>query len=289
MKNFFKGLLIFSGILLFSAFLAPLIYQIHPFKFERILSRLIMVFVLAWLLIKVRWRQLDYKSMGLEWSPQTRKQLLTGFLIGFLTLLLLTAVMLLFKARVLVFHFKGFPYVLYKPFEYIFSALLVGVIEEVFFRYFIFSRLRVRFSLTGSLIGANLIYAGLHFFKGGQYPVPADPGFLDSLSIMLHLLDPFRDPVKLLPTFLSLFMFGYILSYCYLKLNSLYLSIGLHAGCVFLLKIDGWFVESAADAPAWFFGDKNLYNGGLGFLFLIGLFFFMRKAVIPFFAKTANA
>lgn len=281
MKSFCKGLLIFAGILLASALLAPVIYQIHPFKFERILSRLIMVFVLAWLLIKVRWRELDYKSMGLEWNQQAAKQLYTGFLIGVFTLVLLTLVMLLFKARILVFHFKGFPYVLYKPFEYVLSSLLVGVIEEVFFRVFIFSRLRGRFPLTASIIGANLIYAGLHFFKGGQYPVPADPGFLDSLLIMLHLLDPFRDPIRLLPTFLSLFMFGYILSYCYLRLKSLYFSIGLHAGCVFLLKIDGWFVESVAEAPAWIFGDKNLYNGGLGFLFLVLLFLLLRKAVIP--------
>ena len=47
MKKFLKFIGVFGGILLLSAFLAPILYDFfqtfHPYKFERIFNRLVMI------------------------------------------------------------------------------------------------------------------------------------------------------------------------------------------------------------------------------------------------------
>jgi len=276
--KFLKFFLVFLVILLASAFLAPWIYQFSGFKFERILSRLVMIFSLLAIVCFIRW---DFKGLsryGLTWEQNRSFSFLSrGFIFGVVTLGLLTAVAIFLGGREFVPRWKGFAVVSVKTIQYVFGAFLIGILEETFFRGFFYNRLRERWPLFLSVAGTNVFYALLHFFKGGNYPIPANPGFTDSLKTMIHLLDPFLNPVQLIPVFLGLFLFGVILSYCYLKTNSLYLSIGLHAGCVFFLKVDGWFVGSVPNASLLIFGDKNLYDGLLGLFFFGLLFLFLWK------------
>lgn len=273
-----RFLAVFLIILLVSAYLAPWIYQLTHYKFERILSRLVMVLSLTALLIFVRKDLKNLFRYGLEWDEnRSPGSLLRGVGIGVFTLAFLTAVEVLLGGRSFIPRWAGWVPVVAKTVQYTFSALLVGFLEETLFRGWCYSTLKKRFSMWGSLFATNGIYAILHFFKGGKYPVPQDPAFSDSVRVMLHLLDPLRSPLELLPTFFGLLLFGLILSFCYLRTGSLYFSIGLHAGCVFFLKIDNWFIQSVPQASPLIFGDKNLYSGAIGFSFFVLLFFFLKK------------
>jgi membrane protease YdiL (CAAX protease family) len=267
-----KFFLAAASVLLLSACLAPWIYSFTPYEFERILSRLVMVFSLVAMAAFVRFRGPDLETYGLSGARWSWKHLWTGFAAGILTLGLLTLAELPMGGRALHLNLPAFWKLFYKPLEYLASALLIGLIEEFFFRAFIFQSLRKRWAIPASLLAANALYAVVHFFKGGNYPVPAQPSPADALKIILHLGDAFLKPGEIWPSFVGLLLFGLILSYAYLKTGSLAMSIGLHAGCVFFLKMDNWFVASVPGASSLLFGDKNLYSGLLGWLFL-GLLF----------------
>lgn len=271
-----KTLLIFAAVILASACLAPWIFENTSFKFERILSRLVMVFALAAIFFVIQIRLRDLEPYGLQRDKNSFSYLVHGFLMGFLTLFFLTGLELVLGGRAWQPQAVAPWKFMLKSAEYFAASFLIGFLEEFFFRGFLYLRLRLRFSVPSSLLGANFIYVFLHFFKGGSYKVPDHPTFIDSFKVMLHLADPLFHWSTLWPSFLGLFLFGMILSTCFLRTGSLYLSIGLHAGCVFLLKIDNWFIVSLPTASPLLYGDKNLYSGFLGWCFLALLFSFLK-------------
>lgn len=270
--KFLKALLIFIIILLLSAFLAPFIYKIAPFKFERILSRLVMVFSLLAIVFFVRIRRRDLEKYGFSAADNWLSLLRQGFAAGFLTLAVLTGLEILMGGRMIAPNLDPWWHMLIRTAEYVLASLVIGFTEELFFRGFLFTQIRMKCPVGLSFAATNLVYAALHFFKGGTYPVPANPGFVDGLKVVAHLADSFLSPAAMWPTFLGLFLFGAMLSYAFQKTGSLYLSIGLHAGSVFFLKVDNWFVASVPQASPLLFGDKNLHSGFLGWIF-IGLLF----------------
>ncbi len=274
--KFIKPLLIFLFILCLSAFLTPWIFELTSFRFERILSRLVMILSLGAIFF-ARIRLRDLEKYGLIFEKRSVRFLSEGFVIGFLTLALLTSLEILLGGRQINANWEPAWTVLLKTTEYFFASLLIGVTEEFFFRGFVYTQLKSKWSTAGSLVAANLIYAALHFFKGGRHPIPQHPTFMDSFKAMLHLADPLLHPLHLGPHLLGLFIFGCVLSYCFLKTRSLFLSIGIHAGSVFLLKIDNWFIASVPNTFTLLFGDKNLHSGILGWCFLGLLFLFLRR------------
>lgn len=276
-----KVLAVCLAILLASAFAAPLIYSVTPFKFERILSRLIMIFSLAAIFFFARIRASDLEAYGLRVGKRSLPFLGHGFLFGFATLAFLTFVEVILGGRDISPNLDPWGEMILKGVQYFFAALLIGGLEEFFFRGFVFVHLARKVSLLWSLAATNLIYAILHFFKGGAYAVPVHPTFMDSWKVMVHLADPFRHPASLWPHALGLFLFGLVLSYCFLQTKTLYLSMGLHAGCAFFLKVDNWFVASVPTGSALLYGDKNLHSGILGWIFLVILFLFLDRVYKP--------
>ncbi len=272
--KFLKTVLIFIGVILLSAFMAPLIFKIAPFKFERILSRLVMVFSLL-AVVFVRIRLKDLEKYGLSARANWRNLWFRGFIMGFLILVLLTVVEIMLGGRQIAANLDPWWHMILRTVEYFFASVVIGTTEELFFRGFLFTEIRAKLPSAVSLLAANLIYAALHFFRGGGHVVPPNPDFMDSLKVIAHLADSFLTPSEWWPTFLGLFLFGLVLSYAFLKTGSLFLSIGLHAGSVFFLKIDNWFIASVPRASPLVFGDKNLHSGLLGWIFIGFLFLWL--------------
>lgn len=277
--KFFKTALVFLAILFLSAFLAPFIFKIAPFKFERILSRLVMVFTLLAIVFFARLRLKDFEKYGFALKDGWWNLFCAGFAKGFVILALLTFVEVLLGGRQIAPNLDPWWQMISRFATYFFASLVIGIIEEFFFRGFLITRFRAVGSLGLSVLAANLIYAALHFFKGGSYAVPPDPGFADSLKVIVHLADPFLKPADWWPTFLGLFLFGLVLTYAFLKTGSLFLSIGLHAGSVFFLKVDNWFIASVPQAAPLIFGDKNLHSGLLGWIFIGLLFLWLCRSM----------
>ncbi len=144
-----------------------------------------------------------------------------------------------------------------------FAGMFAGSLEEIFFRGILFLGLRDDGRPVAAYMFANLFYSALHFVK------PGEPYFLNGIEPLAgfrHLLttfEPFFHPIDLLPGIFGLFLIGVILSYALVRTGNLYLSIGLHAGWVFGLKVIRVFGDFSRQDLGWMFGstDPKIVSG----------------------------
>jgi membrane protease YdiL (CAAX protease family) len=144
-----------------------------------------------------------------------------------------------------------------------FAGSFASFLEEIFFRGILFLGLRDTGHPWAAYVFANLFYSALHFVK------PGEPYFLNGIEPLAgfrHLLstfEPFYHPLDLLPGIFGLFLIGVILSYALARTGNLYLSIGLHAGWVFGLKVIRVFGDFSREDLGWIFGstDPKIVSG----------------------------
>ena len=273
MRSFLKFVVVFAGILLLSAVLAPLFYDLfqtfHPYKFERIFQRIVMILSLVAVACFVRVKKETLVSYGLAWKTQSLGLFGQGFLLGVLVLGGVGVVRVLSGQAVFApdsFSWGGW---IAKFSLALGTGLLIGIMEEFFFRGFIFRSLM---NLTKSRVFLSVLittsfYAIIHFIGMKKVFVGADPGFMDSLKLMTAPFVSLKEWPKFWPEAVGLFLFGLALNGAAYRSGSLYPAIGLHAGCVFFVKLDDSFLQFHA-GRTFFWGSKVLYDGLMGWLFL---------------------
>lgn len=277
MKSILKFFLVFAGVLLLSAFLAPILHDFLPFKFGRIFNRLVMIFTLAAIVIFVRIRKDDLLSSGLIGRKDSLYLFNVCFIAGFGILLILMAVEVMFGVAAWKFADVTVMAWVLAVIKAFFTGLLIGVIEETFFRGFIYAKLKKAFGgILPAVIITSIFYSLIHFISGKKPFIGPDPVFKDSLLLMaapfeslLHWRDYWTGAA-------GLFIFGIVLNFLYLRTRSLYSCIGLHAGCVFFIKLDGLFADSLS-AGNLFWGTAKMYDGIAGWTALFSLLFFLNR------------
>ena len=247
MKGFLKFLAVFSGILILSALLAPLFYDLfqmfHPYKFERIFQRIVMILSLVAVACFVRVKKETLISYGLAWQPQSLRLFGKGFTIGVLVLGMVGVVRVFSGQAVFApdtFSLGGW---IVKFVLALATALLIGGMEEFFFRGFIFRSLMnlTRNRVLLCVLVTTSFYAIIHFIGMKKIFIDPSPNFIDGLRLIGA---PFLSLVqwpKFWPEALGLFLFGLALNSAAYRSGSLYPAIGLHAGCVFFVKMDDSF------------------------------------------------
>jgi len=279
MKGFLKFLVIFATILLLSAVLAPLIYDLFPYKYGRIFNRLVMIFSIIAVFIFVRFRKETFVAYGMAWKKDSLQLFGTGFWTGLGVLLLFLGISLVAgNAHVAVRDYSAALWAK-KIIGCLGGALLIGVLEEFFFRGFVFSKLRdkiFRGSVPFAMVATSLFYSSLHFVSIRKPEISADPGFMESLKLITATVQSFGDWQAVWPAFIGLFLFGMVLNYALLRSKSLYPSIGLHAGCVLFIKSAGLFV-GFAEKNIIFWSTKKVYDGALGWIFLLLIGFLLSR------------
>lgn len=122
-----------------------------------------------------------------------------------------------------------------KIFRTIPAALLIGLIEESFFRFFLLRRVREKYPPVAAIFFVSLLYAFVHFitpvkaFSYNEFSPLA--GFSYLFAVVERLLAP-----GLIPAFIGLFLVGVVLGGVMERTKSLPLVIGLHAGWIVGLK-----------------------------------------------------
>lgn len=279
MKSFLKFIVIFVSILLLSALLAPVLYDFLPFKFEKIFQRLVMVLAFLSIAVFVKIRRDTLVRYGMDWRQDSLKLLRTGFLIGIVTLLVFTAVeMLIGNARFSLRDYNAITWVR-KITGCFLTAIVIGPLEEFFFRGFVYTSLRdklCRGKILPGMVLTSLFYASIHFINLRRPAISADPGFMDSLKLIAAPLQSFADWQGVWPAAIGLFLFGMVLNYAAVRSRSLYASIGLHAGCVLYVRMVGYFV-GFMEQHKLFLSTKKVYDGVLGWIFLLAIGFLFSK------------
>ncbi len=278
MRSFLKFVAVFITILLVSAILAPVLYDYLPFKFEKIFNRLVMIGVILAVILFVRIRKETFVRFGMDWKKESLRFFMTGFLTGFFVLVLIAVLGLLTGHARWAYHYLDAWEWTEKLALCLGSALLIGALEEFFFRGFIFTNIRDRFrwSVLASMIATSVFYSSLHFVSAKKPFVGPDPVFWDSLRLMAAPLKSFLNFPDFWPSALGLFLFGMILNDTAVRTKSLYPAIGLHSGCVLFIKLDGIFLH-ALDKDIFFWGSKKVYDGVIGWVFLIVIWILLRK------------
>lgn len=266
MKKVFQFILFFALSILLSAFLAPIVHSILPqFKFEKILNRLLMITIILTCVGTIRFGKDFFRECGL-----VKERVREGWLGWFISCLVLTVLAwteLQLGALQLKesFHFKIFFVV--SSFA---TGITVGVIEELFFRGFLFLNFQKKTkSLLPALIMTNLIYSAVHFIKSGRPLIDSAPTMWDSFRVIGASFNQFTQWQSFWPGFIGLFLFGLVLSFAFLRTRSLYLPIGIHAGAVFFLKLTTKWYQVSPEHSQLIFGGKGFYSGILGWIFIM--------------------
>lgn len=278
--RFVQFLLGLAGLFVLSLFLTPVIYQWTDFKFERILARLITIFGFLWI-VPFAWKRiLNVRALGLRFEGRSVSLFFQGFLIGSLALMVFSLTHAAFGVRQFSSPPPVFKVVMDASFVFV-AAFVIGLIEEFFFRGLVFTALRDRISLWPGLWVTNFCYALVHFLKSKEYVIPENPTFVDSFWVVLYFLKPLLQVKDIFFTFLVLFGFGIVLTQAFLRARSLFLPIGIHAGCVFLLKMDGAFLSGLSGQSSRLLWGINGYDGLFGILFILIMAAMVRLVVKP--------
>ncbi len=286
MKGFLKFVVVFVSILLLSAVLAPVLHDFLPFKFEKIFQRLVMILALLAILLLVKIRRETLVRYGMDWRKESLSLFWTGFLTAIVVLLAFTCTeALIGNARWGLRHYTGIKWV-QKIAGCFLTAIVIGPLEEFFFRGFVFTSLRdnlCRGKVLPGMILTSLFYASLHFINLRKPPMALDPGFIDSLKLIAAPLQSFADWQGVWPAAIGLFLFGMVLNFAAARSRSLYPSIGLHVGSVLFVRMVGYFV-GFLEHHKLLLSSKKVYDGVLGWIFLLVIGFLLSK-----FLKKADA
>ncbi len=149
-------------------------------------------------------------------------------------------------------------------------AITVSLIEEWLFRGVLFSLLLRSLSPRKTVIGLSFFFALVHFLKPYHgSPEIADPGAWNAGFILLGQIgEKFIHPEDFFGVFLTLFFVGVILAYARHKTGYLWMSIGLHAGWVFALKIYSALTNNTEKAEPVFYGS-DIREGIVPMLFVL--------------------
>lgn len=245
----------------------------------RVARRLLMVTAFAMLLgFRKRLRIVDLAAIGLRRGKGWTKELAQGTVLGVGSLSAYLVLLALLGAWRVEPNSKAVAVVLGKSLT---AGAGVGLVEEVLFRGFLLHSLAVSLGAAWAIVWTSAFYSILHFFKAKALVcVGFDPligvktigsFFAPVLREPAILLDRARWDESIVPGTVGLFLVGAVLGYAFVRTRRLYVSIGLHAGWVFVLKCRGLFLHHSGGELRWLYGDKDVVTGVMGWAFLIAL------------------
>ena len=201
--------------------------------------------------------------------PEFIRDLFSGWLSGFLILVALTVALLLLGVRVTKPPVDELAFLLLKTtLVALIGGLLIGFIEETFFRGGLFGAIRKQHSFVVTMLLSSLFYAALHFIK----PLPLSGNepyaWYSGLQILSGAFDQYAE-WRTFDSFLALFGLGAFFAVVRERTGNIAYCIGLHAGFVFVIKIVRKFTEVDVDSSFSFLVGG--YDGMIGYLSAAGM------------------
>ncbi|MCF6157376.1 MAG: CPBP family intramembrane metalloprotease [wastewater metagenome] len=245
-------------------------YHQGGYDFGKVMRRIMMaVAIIVIFLMRKSLMVGSLATLGLKHTQGRWEQLRLGFFLGTGMLTLYVAFLYAIGTRILRIDAESFSDFILQLIKFLFIAGIVGCIEELFFRGFIFQSLLKDMSALPAVCITSIFYSLLHFLKVDLVVSPGIQPFVGFLVMYQFFRNIIVDFHTLLPSIVGLFLVGVVLSYSCLRTRSLYFAIGLHAGWVFLIKISSLLFDRLKKDQEWLFGDGNVVTGILAWILLI--------------------
>ena len=244
--------LIFNGLIALGR-AVPAFEGLRDLHFEPVIARMLLIYLLLGFYPAVRWAGVrSPAAVGLVRGLPWRRELLMGWGVGLLSvgLLLVWA----WAAGAYVWAPDSWDRVAVRVIGYLVGGLLVGYIEEVFFRGALYGALRRVAGLLPAAVLVSLFFALVHFLSP-EHPEGIVHGhWYSGFALIPHVLYRTEDLNHYVPFAFNLFLMGWVLSAFYERQGHLYGVIGLHAGWVWLLQGSRSFFERDPLVLPWLFG-----------------------------------
>jgi CAAX protease family protein len=131
--------------------------------------------------------------------------------------------------------------------RFVVPAIVIGIIEEGFFRAFLLGGMRRDLGPRGALAASSAFYAAAHLVRSPKhyYLTGFHPGAgLGNLAASAAQLG---HPIAAAPTLIGLFLLGMVLGEAFILTGTVWFSVGLHAG--FVLGAKTWPLIAKGGAP----------------------------------------
>ena len=243
MKDIAKIFAYLVAVIVLGALLAPPLYWgaqwlaghdilrvLAEFKFQKFFNRAAMLAALALLWPTVRWLHVGgWRDLGLEPDARWGRHLLVGFVIAAI------GVGAMALAYIQLGYYRFRPDLSWEKLPLIaLSAATVAVLEECLFRGGILGLVRRSLGPYAALFWVTTLFAIVHFLKPDESFDPQPITWLSGFALIPHTFHQFAEPLTLLAGFTTLFALGWLCGDARLRTGSLWMSIGLHAGVVFV-------------------------------------------------------
>jgi hypothetical protein len=261
-------------------------FEVAPHRVMSRLAQFIMLMSLWPLLSALALTNRDalgYRISARKWW----RKVLCGEILGVTMLLILVLALLVLQIRVPDAAVQFWSGIVGKTVQALFGGLLIGLIEETFFRGAVYSAIRRRDGVRTAVIGSALLYAAVHFLKPGALPIGMT---FDSTSAWLMFGQTFTDALRWqhLDSFNALFCCGILLALVRERSGHIGWCVGIHAGWVLVIQLTRWLTDGNSATPfASFVGN---YDGIIGWLaaLWIGVLIMVYRWLMPNLMRTAK-
>ena len=287
-----RAILLYAvAVIVFGALFAPVLFWLVQIvgeithsqwllsqPFRRVLNRavLLVAFVGLWPLL----RALGFRSwseIGFVRAPRWGRQVWLGIALGLASLFVAGSISLALGARVLDLS-RTTSEVSGKLLGFLATAVVVALLEETFFRGGLLGALRRSISLSVALPVASAVYSALHFLKPTSFDIAvADVRWYTGWECLRVVLTGSLATPGVAVGFVTLFLAGCILGWALAKTGALYLSIGLHAGWVFMLKTYALLTAAGSGSVARWLGAGAIIENVITWPVMLLLFWVVSR------------
>lgn len=250
----------------------PPMAELAQERFERVGTRTVQVLALLMIWPCLRGSgSLARIGPGLAWSPERIRIFLRWAALGLASMTALYAAGLLTGAHYVDRDPRAAWDFIGHGLSFAVSALLIGLLEEIFFRGFVYGSLRQRWPVAPALLATSLFFAALHFMKP-RLPAPVtDPDWASGYALLSHLFATFRPGLDW-PFAVTLALMSAALCLFYERAGHIYGIAGLHAGWVWVLQMGDYVLDRNVAQPALWFGPGDVVSRGYLAIPVVALF-----------------
>ena len=249
--------------------------------FAKVSSRAILIAAVALLFPLFRaLRIANLDELGLHHNPRRWQHFALGFGVSVAVMALLGSILLqlgVYRLR------EPTPWKDLLP--VLLTGLVVGPMEEWMFRGAILGSFRRSMPRWWALASVSAIFSILHFVSPPGITIePSEVNWASGFELLPMRFAHFRDPLRVLGGFTTLFCFGWVCGWAAIRTRGLALGIGFHAGMVLgkfgFNKITSR-PKAMRDLLPWIGEDMTVGLVGVGVVLLVGalLWLALRKRV----------